>query len=98
MKPFLRKKNRKLLDEVKTKPCLVCGDPNTDPCHIKSVGAGGSDEESNVLPMCRKHHSESHSLGWHKFATTHFHMLKILDDYGWEFVEEFGVTKLRKKK
>lgn len=98
MTKILRKKNRPLLDEVKTKPCLVCGDPNTDPCHIKSVGAGGNDEESNLLSMCRRHHSESHALGWYKFATTHLHMFKILNDFGWEFVSEFGVMKLRRMK
>lgn len=96
MKKILRKKDRTLLDEVKKLPCLICKDPNTDPCHIKSVGAGGNDESGNILPFCRAHHSEQHALGWHRFVEKHPGLENVLNEYGWGFVNEFGVMKLRR--
>jgi hypothetical protein len=33
--------------------CLSCGDPLSDPDHVKTRGAGGGDAEGNVRPLCR---------------------------------------------
>jgi hypothetical protein len=63
-----RETSREYLDLVKTEPCMVgvgCFGP-IDPAHIQSVGAGGSDFQ--VVPLCRKHHSQQHQMGWTDFS------------------------------
>lgn len=60
----VRVADRNLLDAVKNMPCLCCHrPPPSDPDHVTSRGAGGDDSESNVWPLCRKHHTERHSKG-----------------------------------
>ena len=34
----------------------------SDACHVRSVGAGGTDR-GNIFSACRKHHSEQHRIG-----------------------------------
>lgn len=58
-----RVKDRGLLDYVKTLPCVLCGDKNTDAHHVTSRGAGGGDTRDNIMPLCRKHHIYMHSKG-----------------------------------
>jgi hypothetical protein len=57
--------NRELLDSYHEKPCAA-----RPPCvgqivahHIKSKGAGGDDIESNLMPVCVRHHRMIHELG-----------------------------------
>ena len=48
--------------------CLVSGcHLPTDPHHVKTRGAGGRDE-SNLVPLCRVHHSECHQIGRKTFS------------------------------
>lgn len=42
-------------------PCLACWATPCDPHHVLSRGAGGLD--CHCVPLCRKHHSQFHSLG-----------------------------------
>lgn len=85
----MQKKKRivdvKLLQEVKKKPCLVCGYSPTDPCHIKSKGSGGNDIELNVLPLCRPCHTEQHTKGIKTFILLHPSLWKYLTQLGWSF-------------
>lgn len=49
-------------------PCCVPGcrkGPPSDPAHVRSRGAGGDD--SDTVPMCRKHHTEQHATGIETF-------------------------------
>lgn len=48
--------------------CVICGSRNIDRCHIKSRGSGGTDDEWNLLLMCRRHHQMQHSKGWKYMA------------------------------
>lgn len=49
--------------------CLVCtelGEAQSYPTevdHITTRGAGGSDEQDNIWPLCVAHHRERHSSG-----------------------------------
>ena len=43
---------------VDNKECL----PQSDPHHVRSKGAGGRDR-SNLVPLCRIHHTECHTIG-----------------------------------
>lgn len=85
--------NRALLDSIAALPCLVCGG-KSDPCHIKSRGAGGADNPENLLPLCRRHHSESHSMNWHRFAGKYPVVYWALKVRGWGFEKRGGVYKL----
>lgn len=78
-------------------PCIVCGKVPTDRCHVKSVGAGGSDDDSNILNMCREHHSEQHRVGFVRFLENHKHIMRILSEKNWEIREVLGVKKLCRK-
>lgn len=58
----------KLLAMVRRFPCLVCGQSPVDAHHVTTKGAGGADIPTNVMPLCRTHHQEIHSLGPKRMA------------------------------
>lgn len=55
--------NKQLLEDVKDQPCICCSKHPSDPHHLTSRGASGDDTEDNLLPLCRKHHTEIHQIG-----------------------------------
>lgn len=65
------------------KKCVCCGKP-ADLHHVDSVGAHGGDRERinhiglRCLPLCREHHSESHTIGQQSFIDKyHLEPVKI---------------------
>jgi len=49
--------------------CAACSTfADIDRHHVTSVGAGGSDEPDNLMPLCRKHHVQVHTEGWSKMC------------------------------
>ncbi len=78
MKPK-RIKNTKLLDEVRSIPCLACcsialksgvnvndlleSAVRSHAHHVISVGAGGDDVAGNLMSLCSRHHREIHQVG-----------------------------------
>lgn len=80
-----RKVDEKLLESVREQPCAVCGAaPPSDPSHIISRGAGGSDAPWNICPKCRFCHSNFHQMGISKFVRDHPRFRRWLEDHGWE--------------
>lgn len=68
------------------KKCCICGQ-HTDLHHVDRVGMGGDREEivhegMEVLPLCRGHHMELHTIGDLEFYTV-YHLSQgiILDKY-----------------
>lgn len=60
------------LEIIRRMPCCVCGaNPPSDPHHIVSKGAGGSDDLSNLVSLCRRDHSRCHALGSYRFLRQH---------------------------
>jgi hypothetical protein len=65
-----------------SKKCAVCGRP-ADLHHVTSVGSQGYRDKINhigldCLPLCRKHHTESHTKGQKEFmAEYHLQPVKI---------------------
>lgn len=92
-----RKVDREALDAEKEKPCAACGCGPSDPAHIKTVKSGGADDPTNVMPLCRLHHTEQHKVGWVRMSQTYLGVLEALDTRGWEPVVEFGRNKLTRK-
>ncbi len=67
-------KSRRIIDDdlrrtVRLQPCAACGkraipgDVENDPHHVSTKGAGGDDVPSNLMSLCREHHTE-----WDKIA------------------------------
>lgn len=75
------------LKRTRDMPCTACGKPPpSDPAHVKSRGSGGGDHLFNLLPLCRKCHSTSHSFGWYKFARKYPAVCFALYHRNWEFI------------
>lgn len=47
--------------------CIVCR-KNAERHHVKTRGSGGSDEEENLLSLCRGCHIEVHNIGLTTFV------------------------------
>lgn len=59
-----RLKDKNAINYVKGLPCCACGVwYGIDAHHILSRGSGGPDTIANLLPLCRKHHTEIHQYG-----------------------------------
>lgn len=84
-------------DKIRQMPCAACGSTPSDPAHIKSRGAGGSNEEHNLMPLCRHHHRLSHDQGWNSFALSYSKVMRCLYDKGWCFEKLGGIHKLRRR-
>jgi predicted restriction endonuclease len=54
--------------ENKSQRCFVCGESPVDRAHIKSRGAGGCDEDWNIILLCRQCHQTQHVYGWIRFC------------------------------
>lgn len=80
-------------ESLDVKYCMICGFPDPDRHHIKTRGSGGSDEDFNILNICRIHHIEIHNIGNYEFCKKHPIIMEILDEKGWKFVGR----KLRRK-
>lgn len=68
--------------------CLVCHDQIVERHHIKTRGSGGSDDESNIMILCRTHHVEFHSIGRNSFIKKYL-LEKWMRNMGWYFDEQF---------
>lgn len=92
---FQKKKrivDKKLLKEISKLPCVICGSPESDPSHIKTVGSGGDDVEWNVFPKCRAHHTEW-GTGISKFLKKYPAFKTQLLLKGWEINEHGKLTR-----
>lgn len=63
--------------------CLVCERRDVDRCHIRSRGAGGSDEPRNIMYLCREHHTEQHQIGMITFNDKYPDVPRALVRKGW---------------
>ncbi len=48
--------------------CEICHNFSAAPHHLRTRGAGGTDEPGNLLSLCIAHHAEAHTLGVMSFA------------------------------
>jgi hypothetical protein len=83
-----------VLKEVKTQRCIACNNPETDPAHIKSRGSGGGDTHDNLLPLCRRCHTEQHSLGWRVFAGRYAFVTEALAQRGWKINDRGRIERV----
>ena len=57
---------------IKSKHCLVCGGSPVDADHQDTIGMGGDRKKQSIkdftcIPLCRKHHTERHTMGSYQF-------------------------------
>jgi hypothetical protein len=84
---------------VKDVCCVACGYFGiVDRAHIKSKGAGGTMDESNILLFCRGCHATQHRLGFRLMCERFPSVAAALKEKGWKFVNEFGRSKLVRAK
>lgn len=65
--------------------CIICK-KKAELHHIKSRGAGGSDDSWNLMPLCRRCHSECHMIGQVTFMKKYPIYEKLLRIKGWEIL------------
>lgn len=58
--------------------------PDADTHHIKTRGAGGGDEPSNIMYLCREHHVEWHKIGAVTFTDKYGMVEGHMRLNGWE--------------
>jgi hypothetical protein len=68
--------------------CLICSRPQSDEHHITSRGAGGGEEPSNKVYLCRQHHQELHYSGLSKFMSKYVSFLGYLKEHSRDDVIE----------
>jgi len=63
------------LEKIRRIPCLICRS-EAEPHHLKAIGMGRDRkkdliEHLTAIPLCRKHHTEIHTLGQKTFEEKH---------------------------
>lgn len=76
--------------------CLVCNRDHADRAHVKTRGSGGSDEEWNIMLLCRIHHIEQHKIGIITFIEKYPAVKREIETKGWKVVELFGRKRLER--
>lgn len=70
----MRTEDRPLIERVRLQGCILdqsLGVRSEDKCcegcdvdHVTTQGSGGGDVAENLMPLCRKHHSEKGQIGY----------------------------------
>lgn len=67
--------------------CIVCKNSESDKHHFKTRGSGGTDDEWNLMYLCRIHHVQIHQIGNNKFVEKYLAVRQWLLENGWNFNE-----------
>lgn len=92
-----RKVDKKLLAEVRKRPCAACEEENgfgivIDAHHLRSRAGGGPDEDWNVIPLDRFCHAHLHAIGPYLFAEKFPPFAHWLEEQGWSFDDRNRLT------
>lgn len=66
-------RSKKYLAFTRSRPCAICGMPDSDPHHVKdkNSGMGIKGSDLSAVPLCRVHHSQIDSVGNKTFQEIH---------------------------
>lgn len=78
---FPKSKRIKIKELPESGPCIVCLNTPTEWHHMQSRGAGGGDEPTNLVELCRGCHSEAHAMGMRSFAEKYNLPVDFLSGY-----------------
>lgn len=68
---------------VKSLPCSIRSrdcEGDTQCHHWKTVGSGGDDKLSNLVPLCAHHHSQFHTIGKRSFLERYSQIISLFRD------------------
>lgn len=89
-------RNRKNLQPYREMPCAACGHmPPSDPHHIKTRGAGGTDDGWNIVSLCRAHHIQWHSMGPSKMLELYPRLGPVLKARGWTLLPTGKLARIQ---
>lgn len=66
-------------------PCCVSGNAEAEYHHIKTRGAGGTDDTFNMMPLTHPLHQECHQIGLSRFVEKYSRARLWLIKHGWSF-------------
>ncbi len=78
--------------------CDACGKSPSDKHHIKTRWSGGTDDDFNLIDLCRQCHVAINQLGAVKFIRNNPHLESLFELKGWEIMNVFGIEKLVREK
>jgi len=88
-----------ILDTIRAKPCAACGHPPpSDPDHIRTRGAGGTNALYNLMPLCRQCHTIRHASGYNRLIELYPTLKNKLSKKGWEYDDSIKKWLFVKKK
>lgn len=65
---------------IKNTPCVICSALPSDNVHVVSKAAGGNYKD--IVPLCRKHHLESHQIGTLTFSEKYnIDLIALAEEY-----------------
>lgn len=75
-----------MIKYISDQHCIACGvqGPN-DIDHIRSRGAGGTDEDENLWILCRSCHYKKHHSGLIALIGQYPHLMNTLEEKGWQY-------------
>lgn len=65
--------------------CIICGYYGVDLHHVKTRGAGGTDEDYNLVPLCHAHHVEVDHQGDYRMGLKYPSYQKWLIKNDWKY-------------
>lgn len=75
------------LERARRSNCTACDNhAPSDPHHVTTRKAGGTDEANNIMPLCRRCHVRLHQEGYSKMMLRHPSVRQWLIDNGREDV------------
>lgn len=72
-----------VFSRIRSQRCLVCSKLGVDVAHVKTRGSGGLDDEFNLMPLCRAHHTLQHAIGILSFVRQNPVVAAYLETKGW---------------
>lgn len=82
-------KNKKLRESFALKACLVCRKSPCDACHIKTYATTLNDDESNLMPLCRRCHILQHKFGIVTFVRKYPAVFQYVTERGF-YINDYG--------
>lgn len=90
-------KNKTLRDSYKSMHCVACNRRGCDPCHLRTYAVTREDNPDNMVPMCRRCHSQQGQEGFKKMCEKYPRFEPNLNAKGYFVEQVFGVWKLVKR-
>jgi len=65
--------------------CVACGREGVSLHHVKTRGAGGTNDDFNLMPLCQAHHNQVHAVGLSRVAEIYYGIIEWLESNNWKY-------------